>query len=79
MPDRNGILISAIPATASVAFAPRAMAQSGTDTADLPAGAQSQIPVAPARKAIAAIAGRVVYEDELLPLMEEYGKVQVRC
>jgi protein-disulfide isomerase len=71
MPGRNGILISTILAATSAAFAPPAMAQSRTDTAGLQATAQSQNSVTPARKPIAAIAGRVLYEDELLPLMEE--------
>ena len=61
------LVILAIPA---ILFTPRAVAQSGANAVGAPAKAYTANSQA-GRKTVAIIAGRAIYEDELLPLMEE--------
>jgi len=69
-PDR--IFSFAILAVAPFLFATRVSAQSGTNAADdFSVSVQSQAFRASARQPVGTIAGRTIYEDELLPLMEE--------
>jgi protein-disulfide isomerase len=71
MPQLVRIFSCVILAAAPFLFPPHATAQSGTDPADLSASAQSQGSKASARQPVGTIAGRAIYEEELLPLMEE--------